>query len=325
MTVDKGAGKGRAPTLRDVAAVAGVSIWTASTTFSKPERVAESTRQRVHEAAARLGYTGPHPAARSLARGRTAMIAFVAPGAADTLLGDPAAALVARGVLSACDRAGYALVLTAQARDEAVDGQVFLNDVPDRDPRVPAVVVDGRADGVDAVVADTSGAGEAAMAYLRQLGHRDVAVLAWPGAGDRLEGATRAWRGATPLSVYEGPGDRRPGEQTGDALVRAAMAGDRRPTALLALNDTLALSALQTLAWMGVAVPGDVSVMGIDDVPAASGAGLSTVMVPYRPMGERAVDVLLARREGAVPAGSPPLPTVLVPRRSTGPPGSGRR
>ncbi len=320
MTVDKGAPEGRTPTLRDVAAVAGVSIWTASTTFSKPERVAESTRQRVHEAAVRLGYTGPHPAARSLARGRTGMLAFVAPGAADALLGDPAAALVARGMLSACDRAGYSLVLTAQARDEAVDGQVFLNTVPDRDVRVPAVVVDGRADGADAVMADTPGAGEAAMAYLRRLGHRDVAVLTWPGAADRLEGATRAWHGRDPLPVHQGPGGGRPGEQTGDALVRAALAAPRRPTALLALNDALALSAMQTLTWMGVAVPGDVSVMGVDDVPAASAAGLSTVMVPYRPMGERAVDVVLARREGRVPDPAPALPTVLIPRRSTGPP-----
>ncbi len=59
------------PTLRDVAAAAGVSVWTVSTAYSNPGRVAEATRQRVFDAAAVLGYSGPHPGARSLARGRT--------------------------------------------------------------------------------------------------------------------------------------------------------------------------------------------------------------------------------------------------------------
>ena len=61
----------------DVAREAGVSVMTVSYTFSRPGRVAEATRQRVLEAAARLGYSGPHPGARSLRRGRTGTVGVV--------------------------------------------------------------------------------------------------------------------------------------------------------------------------------------------------------------------------------------------------------
>ncbi len=108
----------REATLRDVAAAAGVSVWTASTAYSTPAKVAEATRERVYAAARELRYAGPHPGARSLARGRTGTVAFVAPGDAALLLGDPAAALVARGLLAACDRAGYSLLLSGRSSGE---------------------------------------------------------------------------------------------------------------------------------------------------------------------------------------------------------------
>src|SRR5574337_424915 len=91
----------RKPTLRDVATAAGVSVWTVSNTYSNAAKVSEATRQRVFDAAAVLGYAGPHPAARSLARGRTGAIAFVSTDGVYALLGDPAAALIARGLLAA--------------------------------------------------------------------------------------------------------------------------------------------------------------------------------------------------------------------------------
>ncbi|MBY0397988.1 MAG: LacI family DNA-binding transcriptional regulator, partial [Thermoleophilia bacterium] len=135
----------REVTLRDVAAAAGVSVWTASNTYSNPGRVAEATRQRVHAAARALGYPGPHPGARSLARGQTGMIAFVAVDDAEVLLGDPAAALVSRGLLTACERAGCSLVLSGLATGQPVDARAFFRVAGVPDPRVPTVVVDGAA------------------------------------------------------------------------------------------------------------------------------------------------------------------------------------
>ena len=97
-------------TLRDVAEAAGVSVWTASNTFSNPDRVAEATRERVLAAADSLDYAGPNPGARTLALGRTGMVALIAPQDAQPLLTDPGASLVAQGLLAICDRADLSLV-----------------------------------------------------------------------------------------------------------------------------------------------------------------------------------------------------------------------
>jgi DNA-binding LacI/PurR family transcriptional regulator len=316
-------------TLRDVATAAGVSVWTASNTYSHPERVAEATRQRVHAAARELGYPGPHPGARSLARGRTGMIAFVAPGDAEALLGDPAAALVARGLLTACDRAGYSLLLSGRSTGEMVDGRVVFRTPTAADQRVPTIVVDGaRFPGPRAVGADVRGAAAALAAHLFDLGHRDLAVLAWPGAGERLEGVRAGWRGSAPLMVYsvgerassaaESPGDGAwPSQAVGEALARAALSRRPRPTAVLALSDTLARSALQVAGWMGLAVPEDVSVAGLDDLPGSDALGLTSALVPYRPLGERAGDELTALLGGAETPAFPDLPSALAIRRST--------
>ncbi|HJZ61443.1 MAG TPA: LacI family DNA-binding transcriptional regulator [Miltoncostaeaceae bacterium] len=326
------------PTLRDVAAAAGVSVWTASTTYSNPGKVAEATRQRVHDAAAALGYLGPHPGARSLARGRTGTIAFVAPGEVEALLADPAAALVARGLLTACDRGGYSMLLSGRASGEMVDGRVFFREAAGADPRVPAIVVDGPGrDGVQPVEADVCGAAAMVAAHLYDLGHRDLAVLAWPGAEERLAGVREGWGGSEPLAVLvldggaRGAGVQRAGATSGptpaagEALARAALTRRPRPTALLALSDTLALSALQAAHWVGLDVPGDVSVAGLDDLPDSAAAGLTSALIPYRPLGERAGDLLTAELAGEDVAAFPELPTALSIRRSTAPPRAGRR
>lgn len=324
---------GRGPTLRDVAAAAGVSIWTASNTYSNPAKVAEPTRQRVHDAAAALGYLGPHPAARSLARGRAGVIAYVAPGDSEALLGDPAAALVAHGLLTACSRAGYSVLLSGHGAGEMVDARVFFREVAITDRRVPTVVVDGEpGPGIDAVRADVRGAARAVAAHLRDLGHRHLAVLAWRGADARLAGVGEGWDPSLPppevFALDVGADARntteaetaRPTPAAGEALARAALGRQPRPTALLALSDTLAVSALQAAHWMHLDVPGDVSIAGVDDLPGSAAAGLTSALVPYRPLGERAGNLLTARLGHEDVEDFPDLPTALAIRRSTGPP-----
>jgi DNA-binding LacI/PurR family transcriptional regulator len=315
-------GAARKPTLRDVATAAGVSVWTVSNTYSNAAKVSDATRQRVFDAAAVLGYAGPHPAARSLARGRTWAIAFVAIGDADALLGDPSAALIARGLLAACHRAGYSLLLSGQPSGEMVDARAFFHGPGVADPRVPTVVIDGvGAPGVEEVKADVRGAAAAVAAHLWELGHRHLAVLAYAGADERLAGIRDGWEGSDPLPVFSlGEAAGSPTAAAGEALARAALARRPRPTALLALNDTLAASALQAAHWMGLAVPGDISVAGLDDLPASAALGLTTALIPYQPLGERAGDLLTARLAGDVLPEFPGLPTALTIRRSTGPP-----
>jgi DNA-binding LacI/PurR family transcriptional regulator len=324
--------RSKGATLRDVAQAAGVSIWTASTTFSNPARVAEATRARVLAAADALNYLGPHPGARSLALGRTGMIALVAPSEAGALLGDPAAALVARGLLTACDRAGLSLLLTGRPGTEAVDGRVFFRAASGPGASGPAVVVGSEAPAaVPVVEADVRGAGAALAALLFRLGHRDIAVIGWPGAPERLAGVVEGWRGSTPLRVYgagapepeAGPTPPSVAEAAwpthgdGEAAARAALSRRPRPTALLALSDILAIGALHAAHWMGLRVPEDVSVAGLDDLPGSDALGLTTAFVPYLPLGELAGNMLAAGLTGAPMASGTELPTALTVRRST--------
>ncbi|HTI34176.1 MAG TPA: LacI family DNA-binding transcriptional regulator [Miltoncostaea sp.] len=321
------------PTLRDVAAAAGVSVWTVSNAYSNAAKVSEAARQRVFDAAAAIGYLGPHPGARSLARGRTGVVAFVAPGDSEALLGDPAAALVARGLLTACHRAGHSMLLSGQAAGEMVDGRVFFREVAVTDRPVPTIVVDGEGGpGITAVRADVRGAARAVAGHLHDLGHRHIAVLAWREADERLAGVSEGWDpDSPPPQVFALDVDRNrlappqegrvgPAPAAGEALARAALARHPRPTALLALSDTLAMSALHVANWMRLDVPGDLSVAGIDDLPGSDAAGLTSALVPYRPLGERAGDLLMALLEGEEPDPFPDIPTSLAIRRSTGPP-----
>ena len=320
----------RRPTLRDVAQAAGVSIWTASNTFSNPRRVAEATRQRVLTAADALDFAGPNPGARTLALGRTQTICFAA-GAdeAAMLLADPAARLVAEGLLAACDRAGFALLLAGRPEGRMADGLALFRTTGPGDARGPTVVVDGEGpSGTSSVRADVGGAAAGLAAHLHEVGHRHIAVLAPPGARERLAGVARGWRGEAPLRVFGAapPAPRSPGQPAwptrgdGEAAARAALSARPRPTALLALSDTLAAGALDCANWMGLSVPGDVSIAGLDDLPGSDALGLTTAVVPYRPLGELACDVLIRRLEGEPAAALPQLPSPLILRATTAPP-----
>ena len=317
----------RRATLRDVAQAAGVSVWTVSNTFSNPDRVAEATRQRVLEAADALDFAGPNPGARSLALGRTQTICLTTgDGEARLLLADPAAALVAEGLLTACDRAGFSLLLSGRPDGQIADGVVYFRGVApgEQAPRGPVVVVDGDAlEGVPRVTADVRGAAAAMAAHLFDLGHRRIAVLGHPEAGERLLGVADGWNGPQPIPVYGvGPSPRRgwPDRADGEAAARTALAVDPRTTALLALTDVLAHGALDAVHRLGLRAPHDVSVAGIDDLPGSDAVGLTTALVPYRSLGVLAGDLLIGRLAGAPLPDAPELPTALSLRRSTGPP-----
>lgn len=254
------------------------------------------------------------------------MVALVAPGDVEALLGDPAGALVARGLLTACDRAGYSLVLSGRAEGESVDARVVFRAPVAPDGRVPTVGVDGPpTDGAWQVLADVRGAAAAVARHLSELGHDRLAVLAWPGADERLAGVEEGWGGPRPLTVYRldgapAPAGHRAAPAAGEALARAALSARPRPTAVLGLSDSLALSALSAAHWMGLDVPGDVSVAGLYDLPGSDAAGLTTAMVPYRPLGERAGDLVTALLAGEDPPPGPELPTALSIRSTTGAP-----
>ena len=189
--------------------------------------------------------------------------------------------------------------------------------------------------GVSAVGADVgAGAAEAAR-HLAELGHRRLAVLSWPGAGERLEGARRGWGRAGPVEVFvagtpEGfhgrPAgrareERAVGPVRGDGVEAARVVVGREPraTAILALSDALAIGALEAVRWAGLRVPEDISIAGIDDLPESAALQLTSVFVPYRPMGELAgamLATLMERGDAPAPA---LMPTALTIRGTTGP------
>lgn len=304
-------------TLRDVADAAGVSVWTASNTFSNPDRVAEATRQRVLDAADALGYAGPNPRARTLALGQTGLLALVSPQEGASLLRDPGAALVAQGLLTECDRSWRSLVLAGSHGDLSVDGQVFLRWAPAERVRTPAVVVDGAGEGLPCVRADTAGAVAELARHLLALGHRRIAVIAGPGDDDRLDAAMRAVEGAAQVSVLRTSGSPWGTEAHGEAAALRVLAARPRPTALMAMSDLLAMGALDGARRSGVRVPQDVSITGMGDLPGAAERGLTTALIPYRPMGELAGRILIELIGGGAAPDAPAFPAPPSIRATT--------
>ncbi|MBN1268948.1 MAG: GntR family transcriptional regulator [Kiritimatiellae bacterium] len=195
----------------------------------------------------------------------------------------------------------------------------------------PAVVVDFRIEGldVDTIAVDNRGGAAAAMDYLLDLGHRRLGMVLGPddqvAARDRLAGARDVLkrRGIQPSSVPVASGlfERESGAKAMQTLLEARP----RPTAVLCLNDEMAVGALQTIhGTTSLAVPQDISVMGFDDIPWARGAHppLSTVQVDTLLIGRLAAQRLLDRLKNA---GHTVTTTMISPRlmvrESTAPPG----
>lgn len=305
--------------MRDVARAAGVSVAVVSYTFNRPERVAGATRERVLAAAASIGYKGPDPAARALRLGRHGAIALVAPSSVEQLLSDGAYALIGRGLAAACDRAGISLVLSGR-RDAGVDGAVLLDGAAGRWSGVaPAVIVgdrDAAVDGLPLVRADVAGGAAALTAHLAATGHRRLAIITAASCGERLEGLRAGWADAGPVHAYEVP---EPNRMNGEAAARAALGERERPDAIVAVHDELALGALDAIAFAGLEAPRDISVAGMDDLPKSASVNLTSVFVPYRPMGDLAGGILAAAFEGGAVQAPPPLPTSLTLRGSIAP------
>jgi DNA-binding LacI/PurR family transcriptional regulator len=310
-------------TLRDVAEAAGVSVWTASNTFSNPDRIAEATRELVLAAADALDYAGPNPLARTLALGQTGCIALVSPRDSAPLLQDPASGLVALGLLTECDRSWLSLVLAGGEERLAVDGRVFMRWAPDSRVRGPAVVVDGTADGLPSVRADAEGAAAELARVLLELGHRRIAVIAGPGDDDRLRAAVAALTGPARISLLRTSGSPWATEAHGKAAAHRVLAARPRPTAMMAMSDPLAVGALDAARRIGLEVPRDVSITGLGDLAGTAERGLTSALIPYRPMGELAGRILVDRIAGQPPPEPPVFPAPLAIRATTGRPPTG--
>jgi DNA-binding LacI/PurR family transcriptional regulator len=348
-------GAGSTVTLADVAAQLGVSRTTVSNAYNRPNQLSPNLREKVLAAAGELGYAGPDPMARGLRRGRTGTFGLVFDQPLSYAFTDPAAALFLRGMAAGLEEHGHALTVIPRmpegpeqsaelVRTALVDGYIMFCTSGD-DPRfaavrgrgLPVVLVeyDDDPDAAGVQIDDQAGAAAAAR-HLVDLGHRDVAIVTsyemgvtnGPDAQARsrfhvqsarlagwregLESAGVDWTGV--MVSGAGGGGTAAGARSAAALLDRA----DRPTAILALSDLQASGVLQAAAERGISVPGDLSVVGFDDIPlaAASTPGLTTVAQPLEEKGRAAVRLLVS---GARPEDSVLLPCRLVVRASTGP------
>ena len=340
----------RAPSIRDVADVAGVSTATVSRALSNPEVVSQATRAAVFAAIEQTGYR-LNVSARNLRKRETGAIAVLVPN-----LANPFFSRILSAITEVMSGAGYNVLIadtTPAALDDhrfpeffrlnQTDGLIILDGMLPRDLLLHRGAPDLRAPMVFAcewieeidrptVTIDNRDGARQAVAHLLGLGHSRIGLVTGPVGNvltsTRREGACEAIRGAgldlPEAWIYDG-------DFTLAAGVHAAArwhAQDDRPTAVFCASDEMAMGFIGELHRRGLTVPRDVSVVGFDDLEIAEHfvPALTTIHQPREAIGRAAAQMLL-QRMGLSPSerlyGKTPkliLPVELVARDSTGAP-----
>ena len=328
--------KRKVAVMADVAQLAGVSYQTVSRVLHDSPSVHQETRERVLAAIRQLDYR-PNSMARALVTGRSKTLGVVS---FDTTLFGPASTLF--GIQQVAHDAGYAVsiasvrtlnretVLAAiqQLRDAGVDGVAVIAPLRGgvdalRHVRsdFPVVAVEAGPDASIPVASVDQRAGAAAATeHLLNLGHETVWHLAgpadWKAAEDRVEGWKSALEaaGARVPAVIRGDWTARSGYEAGESLVQV-----EGLTAILTGNGQMALGLLRRLHEVGRKVPGDLSVVGFDDIPEAAyfTPPLTTVRQDFTELGRRCLQALLDRIGGNTAPTRVVVAPELVVRNST--------
>ncbi len=328
---------------KDVARLAGVSTATVSRALNFPDQVEAKTRERVRAAIEKLGYL-PHGAARALRSQRSRMVGAVVPSFDYALYARTTSAL--QQVL---DQRGYSLVLathyydldtevrvTEQLVQHGVDAFAFVG--IDHDPALYAMLERLARPyvltwGIDAsrmhpyIGFENREATYAMTRYLLGLGHRRFGLISASvegndrarerGAGVRSALASHGL-GLDEACTYYGP----IALASGAEGMRKLLSAPRRPTAVVATNDVFAVGAMVACREAGVAIPGEISITGVDstDLGATQTPPLTSVRTPIVEIGRAAALQLVARLEGEPAELYAKLPFELVLRGSTAAP-----
>lgn len=327
--------------LKELAADLGLSQSTVSRIVNggaSAHRIARETEQRVLRAAEMHGYTA-NTVAKSLRQRHTYTIGVIVPeisegystavlsGIEDELLKDGFFYFVVSHRHRPDLLAGYPRMMVARW----VEGIIAVDTPLDSDLPVPLVSVSGhnRRENVINIELDHDQAAHLALAHLKSLGHRHIAFI----KGQQLSSDTgRRWQAieeaARDLAIPIDPHlvtqlqSLEPGPGPGVEVTRQLLHAGRPFTAIFAFNDFTAMGAILALREAGVRVPKEISVVGFDDIPAASmnNPPLTTIRQPLRGMGQAAASALLGLIRGELPHPRPETITVypeLKVRKST--------
>lgn len=319
-------------TVRELARLAGVSPSTVSRAMTQPHLVAPARRAAILRLAAEFDYAGEREVRGAV--GATANVALVVPD-----IENPVFAAVVKGAQQRARRGGYAVFIADSEEDaeleselvthlsKQVDGLVLFSPrmppeaLAEHAAKVPIVLVNRVLANMNSIVFDNAEGMRYALEHLHALGHRRVAYIAGPRDSwsdkARTEGLHAAEASLPGIELVE-LGHVAPVFQGGVASADRAVASGA--TAVVCYNDLVALGVLSRLAHRRISVPEEMSVIGFDDVPAATlvSPPLTTLAVPMRQLGKDAFDRLLTLiKEPETEPSVQMLPANLIVRSST--------
>lgn len=342
-----GSGARSAPTIGDVARLAGVSAGAVSYAMNDRPGVSEQTRQRIRQAADSLGWQ-PSGVSRAMLRRRTQLVGLVVPAPRLMAGSEPLGPFLA-GLGPALAAAGYTMLLRTAGTDpraplrayrrmwqqRQVDGMI-VGAVRDPDPRLellagtnlPVVVADRLSGHPDArrflrIDADHRAGIRRAVRHLVSLGHRRIGLVAGPADLRHTSDQLAAWR-STLAGAGLQPGPVAHDDRTAAGGARATARLCPQPSAIVYGADAMAIGGLGALRDNGIAVPREVSVVGFGDMPLAGyvSPALTTIRVDYPALGRDCAELLMAALNGGPTPAVRPARAQLVVRDSTGPCGA---
>jgi LacI family transcriptional regulator len=307
--------------IREVARTAGVSVTTVSHALNRTRFVSDDTRSRIEQAVRSLGYV-PSAVARSLKHNATRTLGVLVPNSSN-----PYFAEIIRSVERHCHTEGYNLVLCNSDDDiqrqavhlrvlaeRRVDGLVLVAAGDDAhvsealaELPLPVVLVDREIDGAgnaDLVECDHAGGAELATRHLLELGHTRTVCIGGPKSLRPSQQREAGWRRALAAAGQAVAaqdvvrGDFTP--RSGYAALKRLLRRRDRPTAVFACNDLMAIGALHAAQEAGLEVPGQLSIVGFDDIELAAYTmpPLTTVAQPKEAIGTETARLLLERVRG---------------------------
>lgn len=333
-----------APSIKDVAKIAGVSIATVSRYMADPDSIREKNRKEVEKAIATTGYA-PNSLAQNFRRGKTSLIMVVLPN-----VGDPFFTGVMKGISQVAEEEGYSLLIretemntlswdqySQMVLSKQADGIILLasvcpftpaTEVPKGHKQAPIVLscenVTPELGQFPAVRIDNVSAAREATNYLINQGHKKIAFISGIEGSTLTADRETGYRKAMKIA---GLAVKRGWVTDGALCLDGARKATRKllnhthpPTAIFCANDEMAMGSIHEIKSAGLRVPEDVSVMGFDDIRYAEviDPPLTTVAQPAEEIGERTMQRLCRAIDGRDIGVEPEIvPHELVVRRST--------